>query len=111
MTLFQTARDEYIKPGKLGKVTLVRTGWHGSVSSFVKPVPAELQTQPSDLAWKRFIQPTDKNRPYHAYQFNCFRAFFDFGGSIRAVAICHLCSISYQQGRRLKYDIAKERSV
>jgi predicted dehydrogenase len=80
MTHFQVARDEYIKAGRLGKVTLVRTWWHGSVSSFVKPVPAELQNQPSDLDWKRFIQPTDKNRPYHPYQFNCFRAFFDFGG-------------------------------
>ena len=80
MTHFQTARDEYIKTGKLGKITLVRTWWHGSVSSFVKPVPADLQSQPSDLDWKRFIEPTDKNRPYHPYQFNCFRAFFDFGG-------------------------------
>ena len=80
MTHFQTARDEYIKAGKLGKVTLVRTWWHGSVSSFVKPVPAELQSRPADLDWKRFIEPTDKNRPYHPYQYNCFRAFFDFGG-------------------------------
>src|SRR5436305_13495184 len=45
-----------------------------------EPVPEELQNQPSDLDWKRFIQPTDKNRPYHGYQFNRFRASFDFGG-------------------------------
>jgi predicted dehydrogenase len=80
MTHFRTARDEYIKTGKLGKVTLVRTWWHGSVSSFVKPVPAALQTKPSDLDWKRFIEPTEKSRAYQPYQYNCFRAFFDFGG-------------------------------
>lgn len=80
MTHFQVARDEFIRPGKLGKITLVRTWWHGSVSSFVKPVPPELQSQPDDLDWKRFIEPVQKTRPYHAYQYNCFRAFFDFGG-------------------------------
>jgi predicted dehydrogenase len=80
MSHFRIARDEYIKAGKLGKVTLVRTWWHGSVGSFVKSVPKELQSRPADLDWKRFIEPTDKNRSYHPYQYNCFRAFFDFGG-------------------------------
>jgi predicted dehydrogenase len=80
MTHYQTARDEYVKAGKLGKVTLVRTWWHGSVSSFVKPVPPELVNQPPDLDWKRYIEPVSKTRPYNAYQYNCFRAYFDFGG-------------------------------
>ena len=30
---------------------------------------------------------------------------------IRSAAACHLCSVSYQQGRRLKFDPAKERIV
>lgn len=80
MSHFIQARDEYVRAGKLGKVTMVRTWWHGSVFSFVKPVPPELVRQPADLDWKRFIEPVDKNRPYHPYQYNCFRAFFDFGG-------------------------------
>lgn len=80
MPHFMQARDEYVKAGKLGKITVVRTWWNGSVSSFVRPVPPELQTLPADLDWKRFIEPVDKNRPYQAYQYNCFRAFFDFGG-------------------------------
>ncbi len=80
MSHFLQARDEYIKAGKLGKVTFVRTWWNGSVSSFVKPVPPELKSQPADLDWKRFIEPVEKSRPYHAYQYNCFRAFFDVGG-------------------------------
>jgi predicted dehydrogenase len=80
MPHFIQARDEYVRAGKLGKITMVRTWWHGSVSSFVRPVPPELATQPADLDWKRFIEPVDKNRPYHPYQYNCFRAFFDFGG-------------------------------
>jgi len=80
MSHFIQARDEYVRAGKLGKITMVRTWWHGSVSSFVRPVPPELAKQPADLDWKRFIEPVDKNRPYHPYQYNCFRAFFDFGG-------------------------------
>jgi predicted dehydrogenase len=80
MTHFKIARDEYIRAGKLGRVTLVRTWWHGSVSSFVKPIPPELRTRPADLDWKRFVDPVSKTREYHPYQYNCFRAFFDFGG-------------------------------
>jgi predicted dehydrogenase len=80
MAHYITARDEFVQAGKLGKVTFVRTWWHGSVRSFVRPVPPELVKQPAELDWKRFIEPVDKNRPYHAYQYNCFRAFFDFGG-------------------------------
>ena len=40
MAHFIQARDEYVRAGKLGKITMVRTWWHGSVFSFVKPVPA-----------------------------------------------------------------------
>jgi predicted dehydrogenase len=80
MSHFIQARDEFVKAGKLGKVTMVRTWWHGSVNSFVRPVPPDLEKQPADLDWKRFIEPVEKNRPYQPYQYNCFRAFFDFGG-------------------------------
>jgi predicted dehydrogenase len=73
------ARDEYVKKGRLGKVTLIRTWWHGSVSSFVKPVPPELEHQPANLDWKRYVQPV-RWRDYHPYQYNCFRAYLDFGG-------------------------------
>jgi predicted dehydrogenase len=73
------ARDEYIRKGKLGKISLVRTWWHGSVSSFVKPVPPELEKQPADLDWKRFVEPVAW-RDYQPYQYNCFRAFLDYGG-------------------------------
>ena len=73
------ARDEYIRKGKLGKISLVRTWWHGSVSSFVKPVPPELEKQPANLDWKRFVEPVAW-RDYQPYQYNCFRAFLDYGG-------------------------------
>ncbi len=73
------ARDEYIRKGKLGKISLVRTWWNGSVSSFVKPVPPELVRQPANLDWKRFVEPVAW-RDYQPYQYNCFRAFLDYGG-------------------------------
>ena len=73
------ARDEYIRKGKLGKISLVRTWWHGSVFSFVKRVPPELEKQPANLDWKRFVEPVAW-RDYQPYQYNCFRAFLDYGG-------------------------------
>jgi predicted dehydrogenase len=73
------ARDEYIRKGRLGKISLVRTWWHGSVFSFVKAVPPELEKQPSNLDWKRFVEPVAW-RDYAPYQYNCFRAFLDYGG-------------------------------
>jgi predicted dehydrogenase len=73
------ARDEYIRKGKLGKISLVRTWWHGSLWSFVKTVPPELEKQPANLDWKRFVEPVSW-REYQAYQYNCFRAFLDYGG-------------------------------
>jgi predicted dehydrogenase len=88
------ARDEYLRKGKLGKVTMVRTYWYGSVSSFAKPVPAELQTQPHDLDWKRFVGPV-KWRPYHPYQYNVFRAYLDFGGGQFTDLFAHWVDVAH----------------
>ena len=53
------ARDEYIKPGKLGKITLARTWWHGN-TYHLRRAPASLQTLPSNLDWARFLGPLKK---------------------------------------------------
>jgi predicted dehydrogenase len=88
------ARDEYVKKGRLGKVTLVRTYWHGSVGSFVKPVPPDLLKQPADLDWKRFVAPV-KWREYHPYQYNCFRAYLDFGGGQFTDLFAHWVDVAH----------------
>jgi predicted dehydrogenase len=72
------ARDEYVRAGKLGKITLARTWWHGN-SYHLRKAPASLQTQPSNLDWARFLGPV-KWRDYDPQQYYNFRAYLDFGG-------------------------------
>ena len=72
------ARDEYFKTNKLGKVTMVRTWWHGNSVHLLK-APESLRTKPANLDWDRYIGPA-KWRPWDPQQYWCFRAYLDFGG-------------------------------
>jgi predicted dehydrogenase len=72
------ARDEIMRPGKLGKITLARTWWHGN-TYHLRKAPVRLQTQPSDLDWARFLGPVNW-RDYDPQQYYNFRAYLDFGG-------------------------------
>jgi predicted dehydrogenase len=72
------AKEEYIKKGKLGKVTLARTWWHGN-TYHLRKAPASLQTCPSNLDWARYLGPV-KWREYDPQQYYNFRAYLDFGG-------------------------------
>jgi predicted dehydrogenase len=91
---YMQARDEFVRKRKLGKVTMVRTYWYGSVGSFVKPVPPELEKQPADLDWKRFVEPVAW-REYHPYQYNCFRAYLDFGGGQFTDLFAHWVDVAH----------------
>ncbi|MDX2149212.1 MAG: Gfo/Idh/MocA family oxidoreductase [Bryobacteraceae bacterium] len=72
------ARDEYIRAGKLGKITLARTWWHGNRAHLMMAPPA-LATQPSNLDWARYLGPV-KWRDWDPQQYWNFRAYLDFGG-------------------------------
>ncbi len=72
------AKQEYIDSGKLGKITLARTWWHGN-SYHLRRAPASLQTKPADLDWDRFLGPV-RWREYDPQQFFNWRAYLDFGG-------------------------------
>jgi predicted dehydrogenase len=72
------ARDEYIRAGKLGKITLARTWWHGN-GAHLRKAPPSLQTQPSNLDWARYLGPV-RWRDYDPQQYYNFRAYLDFGG-------------------------------
>src|SRR5687767_1360027 len=50
------AREEIFKPGKLGKITLARTWWHGN-GAHLQKAPASLAQQPSNLNWARYLGP------------------------------------------------------
>ena len=72
------AKEEIVKAGKLGKVTLARTWWHGN-SAHLMRVPERYKTMPSDLEWGRYLGPV-KWRDYDPPQYFNFRAYLDFGG-------------------------------
>jgi predicted dehydrogenase len=72
------AKKEYFDTGKLGKITLARTWWHGN-GWHLRRAPASLQTQPADLDWARFVGPLSW-RDYDPQQYFNWRAFLDYGG-------------------------------
>jgi predicted dehydrogenase len=70
------ARDEYIRKGKLGKITLARTWWHGNGAHLMK---SPVSGKPSNLDWARYLGPV-KWRDWDPPQYFNFRAYLDFGG-------------------------------
>jgi predicted dehydrogenase len=74
------AKRDYIDSGKLGKITMARTWWHGN-SYHLRKAPAALQSRPSNLDWARFLGPV-KWRDYDPQQYFNFRAYLDFGGQV-----------------------------
>jgi len=73
---FKEAKREFFDSGKIGKVTMVRTWWHGNTYHLRKP---NFKDQPAGLDWKAFLGPV-KYRPFDAHQFYNWRAYLDFGG-------------------------------
>ncbi len=72
------ARDEYFRTGKLGKVLLVRTWWHGN-AAHLRKAPDALRNKPANLDWNRYLGSAGW-RDWDPQQFYNFRAFLDFGG-------------------------------
>ena len=72
------AKKEYIEAGRLGKITLVRTWWHGN-GYHLRRAPQFLQSKPENLDWPRFLGPV-RWRDYDPQQFFNWRAYLDFGG-------------------------------
>ncbi len=75
---YMQARDEYIQAGRLGKVTMARTWWHGN-SWHLRKAPAALAQKPANLDWNMFLGPV-KWRDWDPQQYWNFRAYLDFGG-------------------------------
>jgi len=72
------AKAEYMDTGKLGKVTLTRTWWHGN-TYHLRKAPDSLKTQPDNLDWAHFLGPL-KWRDWDPQQYWNWRAYLDFGG-------------------------------
>ncbi len=72
------AKQEYIDTKKLGKITLVRTWWHGN-SYHLRRAPENLRTKPESLDWATFLGPV-RWRDWDPQQYWNWRAYLDFGG-------------------------------
>jgi len=72
------AKKEYIDTGRLGKITLARTWWHGN-AYHLRRAPERLRQKPSNLDWARFLGPV-KWRDWDPQQYWNWRAYLDFGG-------------------------------
>jgi predicted dehydrogenase len=72
------AKQEYIDTGRLGKITLARTWWHGN-QYHLRRAPERLRQKPSNLDWARFLGPV-KWREWDPQQYWNWRAYLDFGG-------------------------------
>ncbi len=72
------AKKEYFDEGRIGKVTLVRTYWHGN-TYHLRRAPESLQRQPANLDWAHFLGRV-RWRDYDPQQYFNWRAYLDFGG-------------------------------
>jgi len=72
------AKQEYLETGKLGKITLARTWWHGN-SYHLRRAPASLQIKPANLDWAHFLGRL-RWRDYDPQQYFNWRAYLDYGG-------------------------------
>jgi predicted dehydrogenase len=72
------AKKEYIDSGRLGKITLARTWWHGN-PYHLRKAPQSLQQLPSNLDWAHFLGPV-KWRDWDPQQYYNWRAYLDYGG-------------------------------
>jgi predicted dehydrogenase len=70
------ARDEYVQAGRLGKISLVRSWWHGGAN---RPIELPVKDKPDDLNWERFLGQVPW-REWNPYQYFNYRGYLDFGG-------------------------------
>ena len=87
------AKKDVMDTGKLGKVTMVRTWWHGNFYHLRK-APPSLQHQPSNLDWARFLGPV-RWRDYDPQQYFNWRAYLDFGGGMITDLFTHWVDVAH----------------
>ncbi len=73
---YREAKETYFDSGKIGKVTVARTWWHGN-SYHLRKCP--FTAKPAGLDWNRWVGSRPW-REFDAQQFWNWRAYLDFGG-------------------------------
>ena len=73
---YMEAKSRFLDTGKLGKITIARTWWHGNGYHLRK---APFTAKPAGLDWKQFLGPRPW-RDWDVQQYWNWRAYLDFGG-------------------------------
>jgi predicted dehydrogenase len=82
---------EWIKEGKLGKVTMIRASYNRNTASgaWIYPIPPD--ASPETVDWEMFLGPAPK-RPYSNERFFRWRCYKDYSGGIATDLFVHLCT-------------------
>ena len=86
----QTAR-EWIRSGKLGKVTMIRASYNRNTAegAWLYPIPPD--ASPKTVNWDMFLGPAPK-RPFSLERFFRWRCYSDYSGGIATDLFVHLCT-------------------
>ena len=94
----QNQAREWVRSGKLGKVTLVRAAYNRNTASgaWIYPIPPD--ASPSTVNWDMFLGSATK-RPFNLERFFRWRCYQEYSGGIATDLFVHLCTtIHYVMG-------------
>jgi predicted dehydrogenase len=86
----QTAK-EWIKSGKLGKITLIRASYNRNTAegAWLYPIPPD--ASPKTVNWEMFLGSAPKH-PFNLERFFRWRCYSDYSGGIATDLFVHLCT-------------------
>jgi predicted dehydrogenase len=101
----QTAR-EWIRSGKLGKITLIRASYNRNTAegAWLYPIPPD--ASPQTVNWEMFLGPAPK-RPFSLERFFRWRCYSEYSGGIATDLFVHLCTtIHYLMDAKMPARVA-----
>ena len=86
----QTAK-EWIRSGKLGKITMIRAAYNRNTAggAWIYPIPPD--ASPKTVNWDMFLGPAPKV-PFSLERFFRWRCYSDYSGGIATDLFVHLCT-------------------
>lgn len=86
----QTAK-EWIRSGKLGKITMIRAAYNRNTAggAWIYPIPPD--ASPKTVNWEMFLGPAPKV-PFNLERFFRWRCYSDYSGGIATDLFVHLCT-------------------
>ncbi|MBL8228605.1 MAG: Gfo/Idh/MocA family oxidoreductase [Bryobacterales bacterium] len=87
----QKKAREWIRSGRLGRVTMIRAAYNRNTASgaWIYPIPPD--ASPKTVNWELFQGPAAK-RPFSLERFFRWRCFEDYSGGIATDLFVHLCT-------------------